>query len=696
MYQHSYVPSIWKEANVLSFPKPNDTTTFRPISLTSILARILERLVKPRLVAQLEPHLSRHQFGFRSNRCTLDNLSLLQAHLFNATGAEARFKAPPGNPPSLPVAFLDLAKAFDKVHLPSLLFKLSNMGVTGKLWAFIRSFTIGRRFRTIGQGLCSDWMDLECGVPQGSVLGPILFLAYINDLATEIETNTQVAPSLYADDLALIPPSAPPPLVASLLPPAFDLALYTRQQLQDALDICTNWATKWRMKFQLSHGKSNLVVFSFNVSPQSNPWFSTTHPPAPFLLSGAPLLFSSQYKYMGVILRSNGSFDIHTGKVVAKTTQAAYFASRLLTPQSHINTAITLSKACVAAIPAYALPFYTPSASMCRKVDSALAKPIRKALYLAPNTHVTSLLTEVGVTPLRVQHEKQLIGYLLRLSSLPPTHPTYQLAMTMIITHSFLRPYWSTLDKPFHSPSVKKLPTLFQALHLIHSTTHWDAVGRLAALKASGVLRFTAQLSGLLFFPFPHFSSPYSTFPSLLCSILSQFSPEDNPSAPMQIKKCVRARSLHYLTHSSTPSTSYLKAHASSLHTHRFRSSYLSCDPRLILRLRARLRLGRAHTNEYRHRTKKINSPNCEHCTYSPTIHSISHILLDCPQFDFQRLNLCHALSHAFPNLIPPGSSLSLDIVLGNPDPSIPLSSLQTILSLTSSFISVVCTTLNL
>ena len=100
---------------------------------------------------------------------------------------------------SIDVVYMDLMKAFDTVPHHRLLCKLEAYGIQGKVLAWIRSFLLGRRQRVVVSGQKSDWSAVSSGVPQGSVLGPILFLVYVNDLPTCVRSGTK----LFADDTKL-------------------------------------------------------------------------------------------------------------------------------------------------------------------------------------------------------------------------------------------------------------------------------------------------------------------------------------------------------------------------------------------------------------------------------------------------------------------------------------------------------------
>ena len=96
-------------------------------------------------------------------------------------------------------AFLDTTKAFDRVWHDGLVYKLKQCNVSGRFLALSTSFLRDRKQRTVLNGQCSSWVDILAGVPQGSILGPLLFLVYMNDLTTNLKCNVK----LYADDTSL-------------------------------------------------------------------------------------------------------------------------------------------------------------------------------------------------------------------------------------------------------------------------------------------------------------------------------------------------------------------------------------------------------------------------------------------------------------------------------------------------------------
>ena len=190
-YAHSEVPDDLKLAFVTPIHKGGTRTepaNFRPVSLTSHIIKTLERVIRKDLVRYLEANgkMDPNQHGSRTGRSTLSQLLEQQDEILNMIE----------NGENADMVFLDFAKAFDKCDHGILLQKLKSLGIKGRLGRWIHSFLSDRKQRVVVRGHRAGSSKVVSGVPQGSVLGPILFLAYISDIGNNIRANMKI----YLDD----------------------------------------------------------------------------------------------------------------------------------------------------------------------------------------------------------------------------------------------------------------------------------------------------------------------------------------------------------------------------------------------------------------------------------------------------------------------------------------------------------------
>ena len=229
--QDTVIPDDWKLATVSPiFKKGNrhKAENYRPVSLTSIICKLFESIIRDHLVHYLESNIliNNSQHGFRKGRSCLTNLL---EFLDKVTGCVDSGE-------NVDVIFLDFAKAFDKVPYKRLMLKLESHGITGKVALWIEEW-LNNRMQCVGiRGTLSNLVHVLSGVPQGSVLGPLLFLIYINDL----DCNIQNWILKFADDTKIF----------GKITDEMD-----RVKLQQDLQKLITWSDEWQMMFNVSKCK---------------------------------------------------------------------------------------------------------------------------------------------------------------------------------------------------------------------------------------------------------------------------------------------------------------------------------------------------------------------------------------------------------------------------------------------------------
>merc|ERR1711888_508941 len=220
------IPSILKTANIVPIHKggsKGEAKNYRPVALTSHIVKIFEKVLRNHIVAHLEENglLNPGQHGFRTGRSCL---SQLLAHFETITQILE-------DGDNVDVIYLDFSKAFDKVDFLVTLRKIKHLGISGNIGKWIYSFLTGRTQCVIVNGMRSDVSEVKSGVPQGSVLGPLLFLILLGDIDKSIASAFV---SSFADDTR----------VGRRIKTPADV-----QALQEDLNTIYRWSSKNNMKF---------------------------------------------------------------------------------------------------------------------------------------------------------------------------------------------------------------------------------------------------------------------------------------------------------------------------------------------------------------------------------------------------------------------------------------------------------------
>ena len=278
------VPLKWKQANVIPIFKKgekSDVNNYRPVSLLSCVNKIMEKIVFKHVYNYIRDNnlISSHQSGFKPGDSTVNQLSFLY-HTF----CEALDKKK-----EVHIVFCDISKAFDRVWHDGLLFKLQTFGIYGNLLQWFGNYLSERQQRVIIRGQQSDLGLIKAGVPQGSNLGPLLFLIYIDDL-TRV---TQSKMKLFADDTSLYI-EVEDPNVAT-------------ETLNEDLSNIQSWADQWLVKF--SPTKTKLMTASYR---------NIAH--APIRFNNTTLAEVNSHKHLGLVLSSNMTWTEHITHLIQSTS----------------------------------------------------------------------------------------------------------------------------------------------------------------------------------------------------------------------------------------------------------------------------------------------------------------------------------------------------------------------------------------
>ena len=285
----STYPDIWKLTNVIPIFKKGDKQlikNYRPISLLPICGKPFENIIFNNLYSYLNTNniITKNHSGFRPGDSTTNQLLYLVNEIHQAS-EDPKFL-------EVRAVFLDISKAFDKVWHDGLIFKLKQNGVSDSLLMFFQNYLNNRKQRVVLNGSYSSYKTVESGVTQGSVLGPLLFLIYINGLERDVKSNIK----FFADDTMLFSIVKDPAISAN--------------DLNHDLNTIHQWAKQWKMEFNPDPSKqATEVLFSYKKSSPHHPQL---------IFNGAAVANVNEQKHLGIILDSKLSFEKHLNKKIIK------------------------------------------------------------------------------------------------------------------------------------------------------------------------------------------------------------------------------------------------------------------------------------------------------------------------------------------------------------------------------------------
>ena len=365
------IPTEWKIANIVPVFKKGDRSNpgnYRPVSLTCVCGKILEHVIYSHIFSHLKRYniLCDEQHGFQQNRsCETQLIGTVNEIAENMNEGK-----------QTDVILLDFAKAFDKVPHARLCHKLSHYGINGALLKWIRSFLTDRTQQVIINGEKSSVSPVSSGVPQGTVLAPLLFLCYINDITKNISSSIK----LYADDV----------LIYRRIDSDDDCRLLQRDLL-----ILENWAHKWNMCFSPSKCEflritNNKDIINFQYS-----------------ILNSQIKEVQQAKYLGVTLNNHLTWADHIQIITKKANSTYGFIHRNFhTCPTNIKCSHYLSL--VRPILEYACTVWSPH----YKTDIQMLEAVqRRAARLAVNCYsryqsVTNILCQLSWTTLEERRDQ--------------------------------------------------------------------------------------------------------------------------------------------------------------------------------------------------------------------------------------------------------------------------------------------------
>ena len=380
-FSQNKVPESWKISKVTPIPKSGNlksVNNYRPISLLPLPCKLLEKIVHNRLYGFLtrENILTNAQGGFRSGHSTIDTLAKFTDDIKRELNIANNTIA----------AFIDLRKAFDTVDHSVLLLKIDHYGIRSDNYHWFESYLENRHQTVFANNILSKQEKVVCGVPQGSILGPLLFLLYVNDVVKCVK-NCKI--KLYADDTVIY-----------IANHNFELA---QQLLQEDLDCYLTWCQQNKLSVNIT--KTKLMIFAASRRKLNSLDVNLE-------LNEEKLQVVPSYKYLGVILDPLLNYNLHL-KYIAKTVAYKTYKLCQFRPFLDVNLAIRIFKATILPYFDYAdILFLTTAETHLKPLQYAQNHCLKICLKYPHLTDTITVHREAKVNLLKDRRYGHLLNYM--------------------------------------------------------------------------------------------------------------------------------------------------------------------------------------------------------------------------------------------------------------------------------------------
>ena len=385
-------PDIWSNSVIIPIHKqgkdPTDPSSYRPISLTCCICKLLEKIINYRLMWYLENNkfLNNIQSGYRKHRSTTDQLATFTTNILHSFTKKHHTI----------VVFFDLQKAYDTARIDIIIQNLKSAGIKGKLLVFIWNFLSNRKITVRIEDQHSEKKRIQFGIPQGSVLSCTCFILAINNICNTFPKTIKA--QLYVDDLCI------------------SISGIKTQHLCRQVQLAINELEKWSSETGFNFSKEKTVTMHICNSKRCKK-------ESPELkMKGTILQHVKQYKYLGMIIDDSLTFKTHIEHIKRKAAKSLNILKIISNPNNGAdrNSLIRIYLALTKPILDYGSEIY----SSCCKTYLNYLEPIQnQAMRISTGayrtTPIDSLQAESGLKPLKEYRDIKNFNYMLRLLANP-------------------------------------------------------------------------------------------------------------------------------------------------------------------------------------------------------------------------------------------------------------------------------------